>query len=100
MDRTQLPETGAGSRDGSGAGDNDQPYTFGRRPRAIAPWPFTERQYRRLVAVTRALLAHYPRLNLARITGHSDIAPGRKTDPGPRFDWVRYRAALAPETLA
>ena len=62
--------------------------------------PFTERQYRRLVAVTRALLAHYPRLNLARITGHSDIAPGRKTDPGPRFDWVRYRAALAPETLA
>ena len=50
MERTTLPETGAGSKDGSGAGDNDQPYTFGRRPRAIAPWPFTERQYARLEA--------------------------------------------------
>jgi len=54
MERTELtqqPETGAGSKDGSGAGDNDQPYTFGRRPRAIAPWPFTERQYARLLMV-------------------------------------------------
>jgi hypothetical protein len=49
MERTNLPETGAGSKDGSGAGDNDQPYVFGRRPRAIAPWPFTERQYARLL---------------------------------------------------
>ena len=51
MERTLLPETGAGSKDGSGAGDNDQPYVFGRRPRAIAPWPFTERQYARLLVL-------------------------------------------------
>jgi hypothetical protein len=51
MERTHLPETGAGSKDGTGAGDNDQPYVFGRRPRAIAPWPFTERQYARLLVV-------------------------------------------------
>ena len=51
MDRTNLPETGAGTRDGSGASDNDLPYVFGRRPRAIAPWPFTERQYARLLLV-------------------------------------------------
>jgi hypothetical protein len=51
MERTNLQETGAGSKDGSGAGDNDQPYVFGRRPRAIAPWPFTERQYARLLVV-------------------------------------------------
>jgi hypothetical protein len=51
MERTYLPETGAGSKDGSGAGDNDQPYVFGRRPRAIAPWPFTERQYARLLVL-------------------------------------------------
>ena len=51
MERTTLPETGAGSKDGSGASDNDQPYVFGRRPRAIAPWPFTERQYARLLMV-------------------------------------------------
>ena len=51
MESTCLPETGAGSKDGSGAGDNDQPYVFGRRPRAQAPWPFTERQYARLLLV-------------------------------------------------
>ena len=51
MERTHLPETGAGPRDGSGASDNDQPYVFGRRPRTIAPWPFTERQYARLLVV-------------------------------------------------
>jgi uncharacterized Fe-S cluster-containing radical SAM superfamily enzyme len=51
MERTHLTETGAGSKDGSGAGDNDQPYVFGRRPRAVAPWPFTERQYARLLIV-------------------------------------------------
>jgi hypothetical protein len=51
MERSRLPETGAGSKDGSGAGDNDQPYVVGRRPRAVAPWPFTERQYARLQVV-------------------------------------------------
>lgn len=49
MERTHLPETSAGSKDGSGASDHDQPYVFGRRPRAVAPWPFTEHQYARLL---------------------------------------------------
>jgi hypothetical protein len=49
MERTHLPDDGTGSKDGSGASDNDQPYNFGRRPRSIAPWPFTERQYIRLL---------------------------------------------------
>ena len=51
MERTHLPETGTGSKDGSGANDHDEPYTFGRRPRSIAPWPFTERQYAKLLLV-------------------------------------------------
>jgi hypothetical protein len=56
MERTQLPATGAGSKDGGGAGDNDQPYVFGRRPRTAAPWPFTERQYARLLGARGRIL--------------------------------------------
>lgn len=54
--------------------------------------PFTPAQYRRLVALTRVLRKRYP---LSDITGHSDIAPGRKTDPGPCFDWSRFRRQLS-----
>lgn len=56
--------------------------------------PFTQKQYRRLIAVTRALMRAYPSITPQRITGHSDIAPGRKTDPGPHFDWTRFRRQL------
>jgi N-acetyl-anhydromuramoyl-L-alanine amidase len=56
--------------------------------------PFTELQYRRLLPLCRALIATYPKLGVGRIVGHSDIAPGRKTDPGPHFDWTRLRMEL------
>ena len=56
--------------------------------------PYDERQYRVLAAVVQALLIEYPLMNTHRITGHSDIAPGRKTDPGPAFDWQGFRALL------
>jgi len=51
-------------------------------------------QYRRLVDVIAALCAAYPSLSPDRIAGHSDVAPGRKTDPGPAFDWARLHAML------
>jgi len=48
--------------------------------------PFTEAQYDTLVPLVRSLRQAYP---IEAVTGHSDIAPGRKTDPGPYFDWNR-----------
>ena len=59
--------------------------------------PFTDAQYQELVAVTRVLMQHYPAITRDGIVGHSDIAPGRKTDPGPHFDWQRYRQQLLSE---
>lgn len=55
---------------------------------------YTDAQYQALVEVTRILFAEFPALNIERITGHEHIAPGRKTDPGPAFDWLRYRQLL------
>ena len=51
--------------------------------------PYSDAQYAVLTAVTNALLAAYTGLSARRIAAHSDIAPGRKTDPGPAFDWLR-----------
>jgi len=59
--------------------------------------PFADEQYRVLVRVTKALVRHYRFLSEQAIVGHSDIAPGRKTDPGPCFDWARYRTLLERE---
>jgi AmpD protein len=56
--------------------------------------PYTDAQYRTLVGVTKVLRQRYPAIHPHRITGHSDIAPGRKTDPGPGFDWERFRRSL------
>lgn len=56
--------------------------------------PFTDAQYQSLVALTQQVQGTYSSITPERICGHSDIAPGRKTDPGPCFDWARYRGAL------
>lgn len=54
--------------------------------------PFEEPQYAALALLTRRIRRCCPAITPARVVGHADIAPGRRTDPGPCFDWPRYRA--------
>ena len=55
--------------------------------------PYEACQYRVLARLIRALRRRYP---IGELAGHADIAPGRKTDPGPAFDWTRLRALVGP----
>ncbi len=56
--------------------------------------PYTTVPYERLAEVVQLLVSAWPGLSLEHIAGHCDIAPGRKTDPGPAFDWQALRARL------
>jgi len=57
--------------------------------------PYEAVQYERLAGLIHALRQAYPSLRAADIVGHSDIAPGRKTDPGAAFEWDRLRRRLS-----
>lgn len=70
-------------------------YSIGIELEGSVNQAYTDSQYQQLITVIRALLAHYPGLNQERIVGHSDIAPGRKQDPGPWFDWQKLNAGLS-----
>ncbi|MBV4365740.1 1,6-anhydro-N-acetylmuramyl-L-alanine amidase AmpD [Erwinia sp. BNK-24-b] len=59
--------------------------------------PYTAEQYQALQTVTRLLIQHFPQI-AENITGHSDIAPERKSDPGPAFDWKRFWSGLDKES--
>jgi N-acetyl-anhydromuramoyl-L-alanine amidase len=56
--------------------------------------PYEAAQYQALAEIVAALCKAYPGLSPDRMVGHSDIAPGRKTDPGPAFDWQRARRCI------
>ncbi len=56
--------------------------------------PTKRRSTGTLAALIEALCRAYPGLSPERIVGHSEIAPGRKSDPGPAFDWPRLRSTL------
>ena len=75
--------------------DNCNDFSIGIEMEGADHILYTERQYEVLASVTQLLLKHYPRLNRDRIVGHSDIAPGRKTDPGEAFEWQRYKKLLS-----
>jgi N-acetyl-anhydromuramoyl-L-alanine amidase len=56
--------------------------------------PYADAQYVVLARVLNVLFAAYPQLNARLVAAHSDIAPGRKSDPGPAFDWLRLYDSL------
>ena len=55
---------------------------------------FTDHQYQVLIDVTKQLMNKYPDIKKNSIKGHSNIAPGRKTDPGDKFEWTRYLSRI------
>jgi AmpD protein len=64
-------------------------YTIGIELEGEDETPYDDRQYAALGDVLEALFASYPTLSPRTLAAHSDVAPGRKTDPGPAFDWLR-----------
>lgn len=56
--------------------------------------PYDSLQYQVLAQLLRLLMLCYPAVTPERICGHCDVAPGRKTDPGPSFDWPRLQQLL------
>jgi AmpD protein len=70
------------------------PFSIGIELEGSPSHPFTEEQYRSLIELCLLLMERYPLITTERIVGHSDIAPGRKVDPGPFFRWERLRDVL------
>ena len=65
-------------------------YSIGIELEGTDDTPYEPIQYQRLAEVSREIMLEYPHITKERIVGHCDIAPGRKTDPGPVFDWSHY----------
>ncbi|MGB4074214.1 1,6-anhydro-N-acetylmuramyl-L-alanine amidase AmpD [Pseudomonas sp.] len=74
--------------------ENCNDFSLGIELEGTDELPFSDQQYAALTALVRVLQDAYPAITTQRICGHSDIAPGRKTDPGPAFDWQHLRTAL------
>jgi AmpD protein len=75
-------------------------YSIGIELEGTDDTPYEDAQYRQLARVIDALLRAYPTLGADHVVGHSDIAPGRKSDPGLSFDWSRLRADIARRATA
>ncbi len=80
--------------------DNCNDFSLGIELEGTDDQPFTDRQYAALELLSAQLCRAFAAITPQRICGHSDIAPGRKTDPGACFDWSRFYAGLAAQGLA
>jgi len=74
--------------------DNCNDFSIGIELEGTDHCPYNPVQYQVLADVCRSLIEEYEELNDKDITGHCDIAPGRKTDPGICFDWTLLRQLL------
>ncbi|MAX51116.1 MAG: 1,6-anhydro-N-acetylmuramyl-L-alanine amidase AmpD [Methylophaga sp.] len=73
-------------------------FTIGIELEGCDEMPFEHLQYEALAEVIMTLCKTYPMLTHEKITGHEHIAPGRKTDPGPYFDWQKLTKMLDRQT--
>lgn len=85
---------GASSFDGR---ENCNDYSIGIELEGLEGCPFEELQYKVLGKLCRALQQQFPDIKRHRICGHSDVAPGRKFDPGSGFDWEYFFSCLNDE---
>ena len=74
--------------------DNCNDYSIGVELEGSDCEAYTSAQYSQLAELTKLLQTEFPEITRERITGHSNISPGRKTDPGESFDWERYVSKL------
>lgn len=74
-------------------------YSIGIELEGTDEIPYEPIQYQRLAEVSREIMLEYPHITKERIVGHCDIAPGRKTDPGPVFDWKHYLDLLQGRSI-
>ncbi len=70
-------------------------YSIGIELEGADDIPYEDVQYRALTELIKQIMALFPKITLKRIVGHCDVAPGRKTDPGPAFDWGLLRWNLS-----
>jgi len=78
--------------------DNCNDFSIGVELEGADDVPYTEQQYEKLADVAVSLCQHYPQIEMDRIVGHCDIAPQRKTDPGPSFNWTHFKQLIKKRT--
>jgi AmpD protein len=74
--------------------DNCNDFSIGVELEGADNIPYSQYQYASLGQLTKMLIQKYSKISVDRIVGHSTVSPGRKTDPGPAFDWKRFYATL------
>ena len=87
---------GVSSWQGESACNN---YSIGIELEGTDDLSYTDKQYLQLEQLIRSIRNEYPTIEADALCGHSDVAPGRKTDPGNAFDWSRLQSLLALDVV-